>query len=474
MTSRILLVEPNFPFPSKSKNKADTVHKNFVPVGLLKLGSQYKGKGDEVKLVRGNKNEKEIGFTPNIILVTSIFTYWSNYVWNCIRYYRKLFPDSEIHVGGIYVTLHSDTEKFKRLSKEFDVKVSVGINQEAEKYLPDYSLLPEVDYHATHMMRGCIRTCKFCGVWRLEPKSKRSNKTKDEIITELKAIGKNRVIFYDNNILANPHIKEILRSFSELKINGKPVWFESQSGFDGRLLEKDPELAELIKKAGFHNVRIAWDNSVEDKDSIKKQINFLVKAGYPAKDISVFMIYNFDTSFEDMLKKLDYCNKWGVQITDCRYRPIDWDHDNYKSYMRNGQPEGSFYIHKKAGWTDEKIRAFRKEVRKHNIEIRYARYKGLKYDSKMEKWSAIHNTFKFFNIKKTPSMEEIKKSRELQERIKLLTKIKNQCKKRGIQAPDFSKLNMGELDEKLWLLDKKIKSSNFEEVLGILTCQIPS
>ena len=38
----VLLVEPDFPYPSKSKNKADHIHKNFVPIGLLKFGSFYK------------------------------------------------------------------------------------------------------------------------------------------------------------------------------------------------------------------------------------------------------------------------------------------------------------------------------------------------------------------------------------------------------------------------------------------------
>ena len=244
---------------------------------------------------------------------------------------------------------------------------------------------------------------------------------------------------------------------AKLKINGRPVIFESQSGFDGRILEKNPVLAELIKKARFHNIRIAWDNSVEDKDSIKKQIDFLVKAGYPAKDISVFMIYNFDISYNDMIKKLNYCKKWGVQISDCRYRPIDLDYDNYNPNMRNGQPDNSFYIHKKAGWTDKKIRDFRKKVRQHNIWIRYAKDKGLEYDPKMEKWSAIHNTYKFFNLGRPPPMEGIEKSLTQQRRIKRLNRLKNYCKKNNIHAPNFNELKNREVDRKLDKFEKKFK-----------------
>jgi len=229
-------------------------------------------------------------------------------------------------------------------------------------------------------MRGCIRKCDFCGVWKLEPKL--SFKTLEQLKKELDGVGKNNVIFFDNNFFANPKIKDILKNLAEIRINGKPVTFESQSGFDGRLLEKDPELAILLKKARFNNVRIAWDNSVKDKKSIKKQIDLLKSAEYPLKDISIFMIYNFDVPYEEMIKKLNLCKKWGVQIIDCRYRPLDLDYDNYSPHMRKGQPEGSFYIHKKAGWTDKKIRDFRRKVRQQNMEIRYAN--GGKYDKNME------------------------------------------------------------------------------------------
>jgi hypothetical protein len=443
----VLLVEPDFPYPNKSKNKANGVHKNFVPIGLLKLGAMYKAKGNNVKLVRGLKTKKGIGFVPDNILITSLFTYWSKYVWDSIEYYRNLYPHAIIELGGIYATLHADTEKFKNLSKKFRVKVHKGISKEAEKYLPDYSLIPKVDYHATHMMRGCIRRCKFCGTWRLEPKL--TAKTKDEIIRELKEIGKNKVIFYDNNLLANPHVKEILKEFETLRINSKPVIFESQSGFDGRLLKKDPELATLLKKARFQNMRIAWDNSINDAKHIKKQVDLLVKVGYPAKDISIFMIYNFDMPYEDMLKKMGVCKKWGVQIIDCRNRPLDLDYDGYKPHMRKGQPNGEYYIHKQAGWTDKKIRKFRSKVRQHNIWIRYAKDKGLQYDRSMEKWSAIHNTFKFFNLGRPPRMEKIERSPKIIKRINILNSLKNYYKSNNLNPPNFCNHNKEDLDKLL-------------------------
>jgi len=445
MKKRILLVEPNFPYPNRSRNRANEIHKNFAPVGLLKLGALHKALGDEVKLVRGNINFEE--FIPDEILITSLFTYWSKYVWEAVKYYRTLFPKSKIKLGGIYVTLHYKTLEFVEKARKFKIIAYKGVHKEAEKFLPDYSLLEgEIDHHITHAMRGCIRRCKFCGVWKIEPKLR--YKSAEELIKELKKAGKNKVIFFDNNFFANPNIKEILKALEGLKINGKSVTFESQSGYDGRLLEKDPELAILLKKAKFREIRIAWDNSLEDYKSIKKQINYLRKVGYPAKEIYVFMIYNFNIPYQDMLKKLEYCKKWGVQITDCRYRPLSATYDNYNPHsFKEGQTKKDYYIHEEGGWTDKKIRDFRKRVRQQNMEIRYAN--GKKYDVRMEHWSAIHNTYKFFNLGRPPFLEKIERSEKLKKRIRLLNQIKNYCLKNNPEIPDFSTLKERDLDKRI-------------------------
>jgi len=424
-------------------------------VGLLKFAALHKSQGDRVKLVRGKASKKEISFVPNEIYITSIFTYWSSFVWDCVGYYRKLFPKAVIRLGGIYATLHARNRKFLRLARKYKVKIFKGISKEAEGYYPDYTILPQVEYHATHMMRGCIRKCSFCGTWRLEPE--RSYKTKDEIIRELTVIKKNKVIFFDNNILANPNIKEILKEFMQLRINGKPVVFESQSGFDGRLLEADSKLARLIRRARFQNVRIAWDNGLEDKTSVKKQIDILKRAGYLAKNISVFMIYNFNISYENMLKKIAKCKRWGVQILDCRYRPLDLDYDGYNPHLKKAQPEGSYYIHRDAGWDDAKIRDFRSRVRKHNIWVRYAKDKGRDYDRKMEKWSAINNTYKFFDLRRPFHMRRIEKSAYLQKKIRLLNKIKKFYILNNISPNGVGSYSLNELER---YVKKNIEKNN--------------
>jgi len=348
----ILLVEPKFPIPSKSKN-----HCNFLPIGLLKLASYYRSNGHKIKLVRGNLDKEELKFKPDQIMVTSLFTYWSEYVRDCVQHYKELYPGAKVTVGGIYASLMPEH------CKEFTGcdEVFAGVNEEAEKYPPAYDLISNphpIGYQIAHTSRGCIRRCDFCGTWKIEPKFTYKESIKDEICS-------NKIIFYDNNILANPYIEDIFNEIANTKYNGKAIICETQCGFDGRLLT--PELAKLIKKARFVNPRIAWDGPYSQRKGVEKQLNMLVEAGYNRKDIYIFMVYNWERNFREMEKKRLKCWEWRVQIADCRYRPLDQTYDNYNP--KKEQTNEDYYIHPK--WTDKEIKQFRKNVRRQNICVRH-------------------------------------------------------------------------------------------------------
>ncbi|OHB60276.1 MAG: hypothetical protein A2167_02305 [Planctomycetes bacterium RBG_13_46_10] len=346
---KILLVEPDFPIASKSKN-----HAHFLPIGLLKIGTYHKQNGDCVKLVRGLKH---CVFKPDRILITSLFTYWSKYVHEAAEFYHKAYPKARVEIGGIYASLMP--EHCKKNSPFAYVYQGLYRRGVAEKVVPDYSLLPEdLDYQIIHTSRGCTRRCTFCGTWKIEPEFKCVDSIKE-------LIGKRRLVFYDNNLLANPKIDRILREISEYRFENRyKLSCESQSGFDLRLLT--PELARLLKAARFVNPRVAWDGSYKDRARIKKAIGYLKDAGYNHTDIFVFMIYNCTPSYKEMRKKLDACRRWGVRVIDCRYRPLNYIDDGYKP-GRKPQGKNDYYIHK--GWEDWQVRRFRRCVREQNIAI---------------------------------------------------------------------------------------------------------
>ncbi len=360
-SDNVLLVDPAFPVSRKSRN-----HSDLLPVGLLKIGAYLKSIGVNTKLIRLDSKldfkDEIISFDPDLVMVTSVFTYWADDVKNAVSYSKKIVPDVPVIVGGIFASLLP--EKCKDFTG-CDYVIE-GIIPEAEGIAPDYSLLgsdeESIDYQIIHGSRGCKRKCGFCGTYIIEPEFTYKKSIRDEVIRK-------KLVFYDNNLLNNPDIEDLLYELIDLRKEKIISRCESQSGFDGRILRDKPELAVLLKEANFKAPKIAWDGPFKTFDKRKEEIDILVSAGFNPKDISVFMIYNFDLDYEEMEQKRVKCFEWGVQISDCRYRPLDRLDDHYNAYARKPQTNDDYHIN--CNWSDVKVRSFRRNVRRHNICIRH-------------------------------------------------------------------------------------------------------
>ncbi len=294
---------------------------------------------------------------PDRILITSLFTYWSDEVHLSARFYHELYPKAKIEVGGIYASLMPD---YCQEMLPF-AQVRPGLYQRgaAENVKVDFSLLHEdLDYQIIHTTRGCDRHCSFCGTWRIEPEFT----FKQSIVKEIQ---KSKLIFYDNNFLANPNIENILTELAHVRLpQGGRLRCESQSGFDLRLLTQTRAIQ--LWAARFQNPRIAWDGPYKDWTKVKEGVNVLKEVGYGRKDIFVFMLYNHHLSYEEMRAKLDACRRWNIRVIDCRYRPLDQTFDNYVP-GQGPQTSADYYIH--PTWTDTQVRRFRRAVRRQNIAV---------------------------------------------------------------------------------------------------------
>ena len=144
--SGILLVEPNFPIPPKSRN-----HKNFLPIGLLKIATYLRDHDHQVELIRGipkDSTKLKERLNPEEVWVTSLFTYWARYVREAVQHYREMFPSAQIKVGGIYASLLTPEEVKEYTGCD---EVHQGAIPEVEKYAkshpPAYELLGNANPH---------------------------------------------------------------------------------------------------------------------------------------------------------------------------------------------------------------------------------------------------------------------------------------------------------------------------------------
>jgi len=291
---RILLVEPR---------KSKKYYTPYPPLGLLKLAAFHRGNGHTVRYIQGYFEDD---FTPDEIMITSLFTYAYEPVHDAINYYSNRYKKSRIVVGGIYATLCSD-----HLQGIFGNRIEIhkGLLPEIESILPDYSLVPEWKISILFSSRGCIRDCPYCSVAQLEPQFKA-----EKTIKHLIYPGHKKAIFWDNNILASPYWKDIFDELRELDLE-----VDFNQGLDARLMTE--EVAKELKNLRMRTIRLAYD-SAAIRPVLKQAIAHLNEAGIRGREIVVYCLYNYFDSPDDFFKRLRDIADWGVVAYPMRYEPL--------------------------------------------------------------------------------------------------------------------------------------------------------
>lgn len=292
---KVLLVEPR---------KSLKYHTPYPPLGLLKLAGYHRQKGDHVRLVNGMVED---ALDPDIIYVTSLFTYAWEPVHEVVRYYSNRYSNARVIVGGIYASLCSE-----HLKASFGNRIEIvrGLVPDIEEILPEYSLVPEWKASIIFSTRGCIRRCRFCSVPKLEPKFEAKKSIKHLVYP-----GHTKIIFWDNNILASPYSQDIFDDLEEL---GLEVDFNQ--GLDARLLTED--IALRLKRMRIPMVRLAYD-SKGIKAPLKKAIRLLKETGISGRRILVYCLYGFLDTPQEFLDRIRDLVNWGVVAYPMRYQPLE-------------------------------------------------------------------------------------------------------------------------------------------------------
>ena len=194
MPKNIVLIEPDY-------------YTQFPPIGLLKLSSYHKAKGDNVELVNKSKFVKK---KPDKAYVTSLFTWAWKPVWSAVRLYKAWFPDLEIWLGGLYASLLPDHAKLSGADVVFE-----GLFDGAEEMMPDYSIVPDWDGSIIMASRGCPFCCDFCYKESFWGREYYEFRPLAEIARELDTFQHRFVFFLDDNLLGDR--KEARQLFALLR-----------------------------------------------------------------------------------------------------------------------------------------------------------------------------------------------------------------------------------------------------------------
>lgn len=214
---RILLVEPNY------KNK-------YPPIGLMKISTYYKNKGDFVEFHKGLLPQTEAK-TFNKVFITTLFTFDFNMCIQTIRYYIAIVGINNVFVGGIAATIMP--ENFIAEIPELNIitgqlissnKLGYEDNVNIDVLELDYDILWDISYdypmsdsYFIYTSRGCPRKCVFCAVKTLEPNFYDCNNIEEQIRNvDIRFGMKKHLLIMDNNILYSKELDNTVDKIRKL------------------------------------------------------------------------------------------------------------------------------------------------------------------------------------------------------------------------------------------------------------------
>jgi len=290
----VLLVEPAY-------------HTRFPPLGLLKLAAYHRLIKNSVELVRGCVRPQQ---RPDLIYVTSLYTWAWKPVWESVRFYKSIIPNAEIWLGGIYASLLPD-----HAAESGADHVHIGVFKEAESLMPAYDLVPSWDGSIIFASRGCNNRCPYCAVWRIEGSLNSCRRS----IKNLVYPKHTRIIFWDNNILQSPYWRQI---FDELvffcKVRNMKIDFNQ--GLDARLITD--EVAERLGQLRLQCVRLAYDKDSYER-YVERAVEKIAACGIRRRSILIYLLYNFDDDPESFFRRMRNVLDWGCVVYPMRFEPLN-------------------------------------------------------------------------------------------------------------------------------------------------------
>ena len=356
LSREILLIEPGYP------NK-------YPPLGLMKLAAYHGsfGRGDHATFIKGEDKEV-LNQAWDRVYVTTLFTFEWKRTASAIDFAIRAAGDQpeRVFVGGIAVSLMHDAflneprwagvRFIKGLldgppaaslvlsTDDYDFGADDLAGTPIEELVPDYGILEHIDYaypvhdaYFGYASRGCIRSCSFCGVPKLEGAQREMPPLSNLVEGVRKRYGdKKDLVLMDNNITASARYKEVIAEIRDLGFtpgaklsrDGKqPVKrrVDFNQGVDARILAQSSMFLREMSTICISPLRIAFDH-IGVRKVYEKSIR--MAADNQITSLSNYMLYNFMDTPKDLYQRMrlniDLNEELGIRIWSfpMRYQPV--------------------------------------------------------------------------------------------------------------------------------------------------------
>ena len=281
---------------------------------------------------------------PDLVLVTSIMTYWYPGVITAIRMIRRTWPHIPIVLGGIYASLCFEHAQCLDVDLVIKGPLENQNNWQSLWRLLDISppplpkhagltlaldLYPETNFAPILGSRGCPFHCAYCASNKLFSgfRQKEADLVFEETYAQFQR-GTRDFAFYDDALLVNPD--KWLWPFLELiHKKGLRLRLHTPNAMHIRYLSQD--VCHKLKKAGLTTIRLGlesadFQNRLDAKlteEEWQRGIKNILRAGFKRKDIAAYILFGLpgqkDEEIELAIKKV---KEWGIRPELAYYTPI--------------------------------------------------------------------------------------------------------------------------------------------------------
>ncbi len=255
---------------------------------------------------------------PDLVLMTSMMTYWYTGVQETIGVIKDIFPDVTIVLGGIYASLcyehalnHSGAHRIETGPGEEHILKLVGEHtgfsvtatfdpDDLDTYpYPAFDLQRKITYITLQTSKGCPFACKYCASHYLNPK--RMVRNPESVVEEIRCRHeKYKVkdfVFYDDALLvdAEKHAVPMLEGIINA---GLKVRFHTPNAVHIREISR--QTARLMFQAGFKTLRLGLETTFLDiRNELDKKVTVtefiravtcLKEAGFDKNMIGVYLL----------------------------------------------------------------------------------------------------------------------------------------------------------------------------------------
>ncbi|MEN8245772.1 MAG: B12-binding domain-containing radical SAM protein [Thermodesulfobacteriota bacterium] len=288
---------------------------------------------------------------PDLILVTTLMTYWYPGVQETIHELKNSLPDAPVVLGGVYASLcrdharqHSGADQVVSGPGEeglLDLVQAFTGFKAAPRFDPEnlnsfpypaFQLQSLLNYVPLMMSRGCPFACAYCASGFLNPNQ--MQRSPASVVAEVEFWRQKEGVvdfaFYDDALLVNSG-KQIIPILQQIIHKGLNIRFHTPNALHVR--EINQEVADLMFRAGFKTIRLGLETAAFDHrdtldskvtaDEFSRAVDHLKAAGFSKEQVGAYLLWGLPgQAVEEVEASIQIVKNCGITPVIAHYTPI--------------------------------------------------------------------------------------------------------------------------------------------------------